>query len=906
MVAGILAGTTASTWLAAPSLKSVIAVAAAIALVTALAEERLSGVRQLRRFAPLAGAAVAAAVGIRFRLTAVPPLDVLLTVLWLGGAPSALRMLDEPADDRARVVAAAGMAVAAVLISPGAGGGGAAVGAATAGAALAMVASRASASATVGDAAWPVVGLLLGVATLEASAGLAPAQRALVPLLLWAVPLADAAVATLARLRRGHPLGDRQGGHLVRRLERRGLGRRAATAVLVGGQLSLTTVAVAMGRDQMTPLQAVTLAVVLLVALVAMVWRHPVHSAPPKAFPRWARRLALAVVLVPPALAAPAVITLVGARATLEAAADTAKQALSKAKDGDSEEATAAFTDAAERFTAVSGLLRGPLPSLGLAVPGLSTNLKAARVLAESGRDLAVSGRDSAGALDLKLVRFQGGALPLDQVKDAGAALSVAAETFRRVTDRLGAVDRTYLLPVVSRRLDELAAQLGPLTGDVETAAQAARLMPAIFGEATPRRYFLAVQNTAEARSTGGAIGNFGELVAEGGKIRVERFGRVKDLRDAGVPPEQRVLHSPPQEYVDRYGRYEPQSTWQNVNMSPDFPTVARVISDLYPQSGGRPVDGVIAIDPAGLAALLELTGGVNVSGFGERITSENVVRITLSDAYENYSKSSRIDFLAEVADKVVVALTGGDVKSPAQVARVLGDASRQHHLMMFLRRPEEQRLLARVRADGAVPAPKSDSVFVTNQNAGANKLDYYLRRTLHYSVRLDPDAGSSSARATANLDVTFGNQSPASGLDPYVIGPNVEGLAAGENYSIVSVYGRLDLDRATVDGVPVQMEGGTELGHNVHTTFLRIAAQTHQTLHLALSGSVPLDPGGWYTLQLLRRPTIAVDEVEVDIEVPSGWRIAEAVGLQTDGQRAGSHLELDRDEELRVRLVRD
>ena len=37
--------------------------------------------------------------------------------------------------------------------------------------------------------------------------------------------------------------------------------------------------------------------------------------------------------------------------------------------------------------------------------------------------------------------------------------------------------------------------------------------------------------------------------------------------------------------------------------MAPDFPTVAQVISQLYPQSGGRPVDGVFVLDPQAIAA---------------------------------------------------------------------------------------------------------------------------------------------------------------------------------------------------------------------------------------------------------------------------------------------------------------
>jgi len=48
---------------------------------------------------------------------------------------------------------------------------------------------------------------------------------------------------------------------------------------------------------------------------------------------------------------------------------------------------------------------------------------------------------------------------------------------------------------------------------------------------------------------------------------------------------------------------------WNNVTMSPDMPSVALAASDMYLQSGGRPVDGVIVADPYALQAVVTLTG---------------------------------------------------------------------------------------------------------------------------------------------------------------------------------------------------------------------------------------------------------------------------------------------------------
>src|SRR5207253_7315607 len=98
-------------------------------------------------------------------------------------------------------------------------------------------------------------------------------------------------------------------------------------------------------------------------------------------------------------------------------------------------------------------------------------------------------------------------------------------------------------------------------------------------------------------------------------------------LQNAGTHP--RVVTGPPA-FFERWKTFNPAQAWQQVNVSPDFPTTARLIAELYPQSGGAPVDGVIAVDPPGLAAMLTLTGPVSVPGWPVPITSANVVHVTL------------------------------------------------------------------------------------------------------------------------------------------------------------------------------------------------------------------------------------------------------------------------------------
>lgn len=174
-----------------------------------------------------------------------------------------------------------------------------------------------------------------------------------------------------------------------------------------------------------------------------------------------------------------------------------------------------------------------------------------------------------------------------------------------------------------------------------------------------------------------------------------------------------------------RYGSFDPADNWQMVNLSPDFPTVGAVIAILYSQSGGTPVDGVIAVDPEGLAAMMRLTGPITVSGWPVPITSANVSVITQNKAYVTYAGTRRPQELPGDADP-------GGVRPAAQPhpARP-GGADRQPcprgsggHLLTYSTHPSDQAYLTKVGLTGAVPPVAFDALELTIQNASANKID--------------------------------------------------------------------------------------------------------------------------------------------------------------------------------------
>jgi hypothetical protein len=321
------------------------------------------------------------------------------------------------------------------------------------------------------------------------------------------------------------------------------------------------------------------------------------------------------------------------------------------------------------------------------------------------------------------------------------------------------------------------------------------------------------------------------------------------------------------------------------------------------------PADGLIAVDPAGLSSILRVTGPITVAGWPTPITADNVVDVTLKQAYVRFAndQTARDAFLGEVTSASWKALSSRDLGSPTNLLKALGAAVQQKHIMLWFTRANEEVLAVRAGAAGAVSESPSDALFVTTTNAAANKLDVYLHRSLDYDARLDPHADG-QVTVDGTIGVELKNQAPVGGLPAYVEGPNTAGLSAGDNRTFVSVYTPLELRSAAVNGSAAAMESGRELGRWVFSNFVTLRAGSERTTTLAVQGAEKLAPGGWYELKLPHEASVQPTPTRVSVHLPSGWRFIDANGLRlsADGHTATFSGNLDRDVVLRAKVVRD
>jgi hypothetical protein len=516
-------------------------------------------------------------------------------------------------------------------------------------------------------------------------------------------------------------------------------------------------------------------------------------------------------------------------------------------------------------------------------VPVVAQHWRALDAAAVTGDELAGAAQRALRAPALSDIQVVNGRVPLDQLAEIEPPVADVAGRATAARERLDGSRSAWLVPPLAEKLD---TQLGRLR-DIERTAQLVNrvlpMVPGLLGKDGPRRYFLAVQTPVESRAGGGFLGNYGEITADDGRLTLSRFGRATDLTTAPGQFE-RTLEAPA-DFKARYERFAPQRSWANVNLSPDFPTNARVIAGLYPQSGGAPIDGVIAVDPAVLAALLSVVGTIEVPAWPEPINSVNALQVLLYEQYQRYDSSDqRVDFLGDIAQEAWRRLTTGDLPPVPQLVAAFGPAVRDKHMFFSSVRPEEQRLFHDMGASGAMAPVTGDFIGLVTQNAAGNKIDYFLRRQVDYRAQLDPGSG----RLQASAKVSLHNDAPASGVGIALIGNEiVPSLPNGTNKLYLSFYSPWELAGATVDGVPIELERATELGRQVYSTAVIVPPKSTVTVELMLSGRLTDTDG--YRLDVYRQPMVNPDDVTASLVLGSGWRTGSGSKEQTTTLRLES-----------------
>ena len=519
------------------------------------------------------------------------------------------------------------------------------------------------------------------------------------------------------------------------------------------------------------------------------------------------------------------------ARSELAAAQRLLPALRSQIVQGDTAAATRSLAALTQETTRAHGLTDDPVWRAFAHVPVVGRSLRTSSGLAAAAADLAhdvlpalVRAGHQLGPAHLRT----GATIELQPFVDALPALDQAAAQSRAVLTQVQALPGNGLVHQVADARTALLAQLTTLVSSTGTAATAAALAPDMLGAHGPRTYFLAFQNNAEARGTGGLMGAFGVAVADKGTITVTRTGTDSQLSQYAKP-----VVSLGAEYDGIYGA-SAETDLREANLSPHFPDAATIWAAMWQRQSKHPVDGVLALDPVAMAGILAATGPATLPD-GTHVTGTDVVQLTEQKAYDHFTDPSvRKQFLQLVAHAMFDQLmTGGG--SPKALLTGLGSAVGAGHLRLWSAHPAEQTRLATLPVAGELISTPGPYAQLVVNNAAGGKLDYYLGRALTYTA-----SPCTTGHRASTITVTLTNGAPPSGLSAYALtraDKPAHAYPPGQNRTLVSVYAALGarLTSATLDGRPVTMQATTERGHPRFSRYLELDPASSGTLVLHL-----------------------------------------------------------------------
>ena len=436
------------------------------------------------------------------------------------------------------------------------------------------------------------------------------------------------------------------------------------------------------------------------------------------------------------------------------------------------QQARAAFRDASTEFATVrSAVTDDPLVALAGNLPGaagyLQPRVRAVIDLADMGITLTTA-LDRAADVDALFVSPPAGG-PQAGTARLLAVLDAARPVVARIQSDLQRAART------AREVDPAvlpAAQLATFQS-VQHAIQRgvagldalARLLPAVddlLGGRGPRTYLLEQVNPFELRAGGGYIGTFTLLSANRGALKVIRSGDTHQLADFGVMRGAQDYAAPPPP-LDQFLKNQGWNLGDS-NFFPDFESNARAAIDFGQRDFGMHVDGVISMDVYAIAALLQLTGPLQVPGTGITVTPANLSQVMIQLDVEDPAHKQILGAMAGPFMAKVSAL--GAERWP-QLLDVLNQQAGQRHLQVYAVRQASETQVQRLGwSGGTALGGRSDFIYPVESNFGVNKDNYFSSR--QYTVELSRTPAGLHHRVQLDLTLDL-SHAPAGYTPPYL-----------------------------------------------------------------------------------------------------------------------------------------
>lgn len=356
------------------------------------------------------------------------------------------------------------------------------------------------------------------------------------------------------------------------------------------------------------------------------------------------------------------------------------------------------------------------------------------------------------------------GGLTMEQVTRAQQDIAIASMLVQQ-----GLAERQYvnentlssvgLGSVVSilHKMDDLAPKL-PKYFDYASRVTAA--LPDLLGVTKPAHFLLFNMDSDEMRSTGGFMGNYALITVQGGQIiggvhlsdtfRFDCPGGTSRCAAAGPPI--------PDQYA-WMNAFPDSFRMRDANISPDFPTSAKLVMQKYEEDlkfQGKstvPIDGVIMITPEIIKDILRVTGSLTVDALDQHVTVSEANLQDVIHYFHIINSGNNTSVNGNSARKLLDAQLGSALlhqvgtlsagKQAALMKSILAGFSTKD-VQVYFNDSRLESLLTELHVDSTIPMPPGkDGLMVTDVDTGATYYSGDLKEKVVDTITFDKNGNA-------------------------------------------------------------------------------------------------------------------------------------------------------------------
>ncbi len=302
--------------------------------------------------------------------------------------------------------------------------------------------------------------------------------------------------------------------------------------------------------------------------------------------------------------------------------------------------------------------------------------------------------------------------------------------------------------------------------------------LPAMLGaDGQTRTYLVVALNNVETRSSGGFPGSWGTMTVTDGKIVLNGdFASLQSARQEGgtgfaVTPEE-VAAFDMGSVVDNPG---------SSTMTPQFPRAAEAAARSWLAFKGQAVDGVVAVDPVFLQALLAVTGqSVDVEGV--HVDGSNAATVLMHDTYWNLPVEAQDAFFAGVAGASFQAVFAGlGHADSGDLAKTFVDGALARNFQVWMADEAQEAAIDALGFSGKLEDDPAKPVLGTYTNDYTwSKMDWYLDMDTQVGEGVKNADGSTSYPVTTTVTNAM-TEEEAAAAPYYVYGGNPDKRSQGD-----------------------------------------------------------------------------------------------------------------------------